>query len=334
MIDLAVTVGDGVTQDGWYKDEQGRRLNVKERSPDGSKTHSQLTREHDEWRDQQPQTSRCAQPGCDWVFVGTAGEGRTAFAEHLRTAHPEVKPRSARGRRKAAREETLAEKVRRRDERTLASLKDRPAEGDTPAATTSSGDVHGADGVAAATDSGSRVGGATTIRYSSSGRRLSAWTAEECIAQVRQWAADHDGEPPVLTDWVRLPGYPSSPTYTRLFGGWAAMIEAAGYGRPTKARRRKGSSGSASRAASVVSAPPPDDTQPHAGAAATADGSGASGAATPEADPALAAADAANLARVLRALADAIDSGLFRRANLALIFDGLAFDVRGRERLA
>jgi hypothetical protein len=53
-------------------------------------------------------------------------------------------------------------------------------------------------------------------------------------------------------------------------------------------------------------------------------------AADPDGAPALTDADAAKIANVLRALADAIDTGLFHRKNLVHIFDGLALDVRAR----
>lgn len=64
------------------------------------------------------------------------------------------------------------------------------------------------------------------------------WTAEQIVAAIRRWAADH-GRPPTYSEWA--PGdprgrRPCSLTVLNRFGSWAAGLRAAGYepGRPAR----------------------------------------------------------------------------------------------------
>lgn len=68
------------------------------------------------------------------------------------------------------------------------------------------------------------------------------WTKESAIAAIQQWAREH-GRPPSSNDAKGNRALPSSPTCARLFGGWANLIEQAGFPRPTKGTRYKDSSG-------------------------------------------------------------------------------------------
>jgi len=51
------------------------------------------------------------------------------------------------------------------------------------------------------------------------------------IAAVQRWAAEHGGRPPIAADWSgrRDASYPHENTVARVFGTWAAGIEAAGF---------------------------------------------------------------------------------------------------------
>lgn len=63
-----------------------------------------------------------------------------------------------------------------------------------------------------------------------------AWTRETVVDAIRRWADEHDGVPPVATDWNHAgkpAGFPYVTSVMREFGGlWAAAIEAAGFERP------------------------------------------------------------------------------------------------------
>lgn len=67
-----------------------KNVTAKSHAPDGSKTISELQREHNVWRDSQPSKVACGVAGCGWKFVGTVGTCRSAFAAHRASAHPDV----------------------------------------------------------------------------------------------------------------------------------------------------------------------------------------------------------------------------------------------------
>ena len=264
MSDVAARMNDladesGPNEHGWYKDDKGRRLNVKERSPDGSKTHSQLTREGDEWRDSQPQTSWCAQPGCKWVFVGLSGPAREAFAEHLREAHPDVKPLTGKQRRARAERMKREEAAEKRAQ--LERAKVRPADAGSTTVTPGAGE-----------------GGAT---YSRRKR-----TRDEVLAAIREVAAVVGGTPSI-NDMRRHGKGVGWKTCTRMFGSWRAAVAAAGFEpNPKGGDQSRAISASLSRKTegSVVSALAGE--QPNVRPAATESGNEVGGTRMPPTDPA------------------------------------------------
>lgn len=64
-----------------------------------------------------------------------------------------------------------------------------------------------------------------------------SWTHARAIEAVRSFALVH-GRPPTR-NFFRDTSVPSPPSACRLFGSWAAMIEAAGFPRPNKGTRYK-----------------------------------------------------------------------------------------------
>lgn len=56
------------------------------------------------------------------------------------------------------------------------------------------------------------------------------WTQERIIAAIQRWAAEHDGEPPLASDWKRAaPHHPARVTAEHAFGKWNTAISAAGF---------------------------------------------------------------------------------------------------------
>lgn len=68
--------------------------------------------------------------------------------------------------------------------------------------------------------------------------RTKYWTRERAIEAIQLWAAEHDGKPPVVQDWVVKGGDSRFPSASTLYGEggcfryWADAIEAAGFPRP------------------------------------------------------------------------------------------------------
>jgi hypothetical protein len=82
--------------------------------------------------------------------------------------------------------------------------------------------------------------GACAARYA---HETARWTPEAILNAIRQWAADHDGDPPRAPAWLArhdTEHFPYASTVLNAFGTWNAAIEAAGftprasghYGRP------------------------------------------------------------------------------------------------------
>lgn len=68
--------------------------------------------------------------------------------------------------------------------------------------------------------------------------RRSSFTEQDVIQAIRNWHATH-GTPPTVRDWHKArDGHPAASTVKYLFGTWGNAIEAAGYPRPTRGRRR------------------------------------------------------------------------------------------------
>jgi Homing endonuclease associated repeat len=65
------------------------------------------------------------------------------------------------------------------------------------------------------------------------GKGISRWTREAMIQAVQAFAA-REGRPPRQIDAVGDPRLPNSSTSRQHFGGWADMVEAAGFPRPTR----------------------------------------------------------------------------------------------------
>jgi hypothetical protein len=63
---------------------------VKGRGLGGGKAASEMQAEHQTNLDNMPTTTRCAL--CNWVYEGTAYEGRELAKGHRRVHHPEIKP--------------------------------------------------------------------------------------------------------------------------------------------------------------------------------------------------------------------------------------------------
>ena len=90
------------------------------------------------------------------------------------------------------------------------------------------------------------------------------WTEEKAIAAIQAWAREH-GRPPSGNDAKGDRSLPSAPTCKRL-GGWATLIERAGFPRPTRGTRYKDSSGLAlaERPVSEETTAAPDEQEPAA----------------------------------------------------------------------
>jgi hypothetical protein len=63
------------------------------------------------------------------------------------------------------------------------------------------------------------------------------WTAESILERIRAWTADHDGRPPLQTDWKprghpdwSSEQWPSWMAVRRYLGTWPTAIERAGVG--------------------------------------------------------------------------------------------------------
>jgi hypothetical protein len=68
------------------------------------------------------------------------------------------------------------------------------------------------------------------------GGRRPSWSRESALAAVGAFASEHE-HPPRSHDGGPKNALPSEPTAAKLFGSWAAMIEAAGFERPTRGTR-------------------------------------------------------------------------------------------------
>ncbi|MFL5911443.1 MAG: homing endonuclease associated repeat-containing protein [Gaiellaceae bacterium] len=63
------------------------------------------------------------------------------------------------------------------------------------------------------------------------------WDEETVVAAIVRWHAEH-GAPPTSAQWLNAAdGYPSQSSVRKVFGSWAAGIEAAGFPRPTRGTR-------------------------------------------------------------------------------------------------
>lgn len=57
-----------------------------------------------------------------------------------------------------------------------------------------------------------------------------AWTDEELLEAIQQWAREHTGEPPSCSDWAPAPkDYPSYRLVANRFGSWNRAIDLAGF---------------------------------------------------------------------------------------------------------
>lgn len=93
--------------------------------------------------------------------------------------------------------------------------------------------------------------------------RAVTWTRESAIAAVQAHAAKH-GRPPS----INAPGEcPRQPTAKKIFGSYAAMIEAAGFARPTRSTRYETSGREPTETAAVTAE---STVQPSAGTPGTA----------------------------------------------------------------
>lgn len=235
------------------------RVNTTERthSADGSKTLSQIDREHREVLDRQELTSTCGVYGCDhgpdgaaWTMTGPAAEVRAAFAEHRRAAHPTadriarnearrngVKPGETSER---ARQHFEAEAAARRQRMALDALDDgvpqreltangsgRDNQTGEPAGEPAPGATDGilvapVRGPAARRDGGDPQAGS---RPGTIGRPK-RWTRDRIIEALRQFERDN-GRRPAASD-LRRP-LPAEGIIRREFGTWSAAARAAGF---------------------------------------------------------------------------------------------------------
>jgi len=63
------------------------------------------------------------------------------------------------------------------------------------------------------------------------------WTPEAVIRAIKMWARD-TGHAPTANEWAKAdPQHPTSTTCARIFGSWADAIAAAGFPKPSRARR-------------------------------------------------------------------------------------------------
>jgi hypothetical protein len=99
-----------------------------------------------------------------------------------------------------------------------------------------------ASSAAAAVGSGSRSTATdeAASRSSSTWSREVLWTPETVVAGIVRWVAEHDGELPTSTTWMRkADGYPTTSSVIKVFGTWTAAIKAAGF----EPRKRGGQRG-------------------------------------------------------------------------------------------
>lgn len=164
----------------------------RELSPDGSKTVSQMMREHDEFMDGQPMVTRCTIEGCDWHHDGTVAEGRELAAAHREKSHP-VLP----GDRRRAEEREAARQARRQ----AAERRAAP----------------GAAGKATPAQPAENKGG-----------RKVRWPKERVLESLKRFV-EENGRVPTQADWKRSSEhYPVWGTAARAFGGsWTRAKEAA-----------------------------------------------------------------------------------------------------------
>lgn len=196
-------------------------------------SREELRRRNQERIDAQPLTVRCGLDGCGWRFDGPAGEARERARQHradrhgitgtgrVKThaeEHAEGEAAAALRRQRLALEALDAGEPQQPTEEVAAPAGPRAVDGATP------GDASG---------EGNEPGTRAATSWS-----RKAKTREEVLDAIRRWAADHDGEPPSLTDLRgNGPEYVSANAARRHFGTWSDAVEAAGFPRPTRQRR-------------------------------------------------------------------------------------------------
>lgn len=232
------------------------------RSADGSVTISEIERRQRAWADEQPTLTLCG--FCGWRHEGSAVDGRVAYGEHRAAAHPESlkgKRGSAKRRKDVEIEEARARLAEREDADRLAKIEQgrRRAELTSEQRTRADalltwsrslpergrpvleeavgvGDDPSASEIAATPLAASERFTASSSTAKHTPKRSTAWTREEAIASVRARAAEL-GRPPSYKDCLGDGRIPQWPTQKRLFGSFGAMVEAAGFPRPTRGTR-------------------------------------------------------------------------------------------------
>lgn len=60
--------------------------------------------------------------------------------------------------------------------------------------------------------------------------RATKWTPDTIVAAIQQWAADHDGQPPTVSQWMRAGnGHPACSTVHERVGSFSAALKLAGF---------------------------------------------------------------------------------------------------------
>jgi hypothetical protein len=84
-VEVRVVEGGGTR----YKGRNGQVMSTRVHAADGSKTGSEVTREHDAWQDLQPIVEMCVLcPG--WSVTTTVAKGRAVARRHREKKHPEL----------------------------------------------------------------------------------------------------------------------------------------------------------------------------------------------------------------------------------------------------
>lgn len=85
-------------------------------------------------------------------------------------------------------------------------------------------------------------------------KRRKQWTRETIIEAIQAFANEH-GRPPTVLESTRAHGLPRHSTVRKVFGSWAAGIEAAGFEKPMRSRRVRPLEGAAAPAGREPAAP-------------------------------------------------------------------------------
>lgn len=218
----------------------GRLESVHERDASGALTQGEINR-RDRAKDAlMEMTVRCGVDGCVWPgFTGTAEKAQAAAQAHRLAVHPGMASSSGKEKRRAA---LAAARALERQTDILAALDAGESVRDIP--TDEKIDEPEAEPVTVEPEllPAPVSLDVTPVRAPKKrhGRHM-AYTREEIAQEIRQWAADRNGEGPRQADWERAgDDHPAASTVLRIFGTFdEALKEACVTPRPKVARKPK-----------------------------------------------------------------------------------------------